>query len=138
MKNTESVPVVIALITVLYHQFRKKLPGFYPRYINSAKWRRRSRMCRQLAANMCQTKGCRRPAHHAHHKRYKNLASWTPIEILDLVALCRSCHAGLHRVEGGRLRQAKKANIYTKRDDILMKTTEDWTSGKIQRKEIVR
>lgn len=136
MENAEAIPVYIAIMAAIWHQLRKKLPSRYERYINSAKWRRRSRICRRLAGGVCQTKGCHRPAHVAHHKRYKNLASWTLIELLDLVALCRNCHAGLHRVEGGRLRQARKSNPYIKRDVILKQTTEDWVSGVISRKEM--
>src|SRR5215207_5757601 len=124
MENAEAIPIWIALIALIYHQLRKKIPGFYPRYINSTKWRRRSRLCRWFAGGKCKTKGCRRAAHHAHHRSYRHLASWTPIELFDLVALCRSCHAGLHRVEGGRLRQARKLNPKVKRDVILKQTTQ--------------
>ena len=133
MDNIEAVPVWIALVIFLYWKFRKKVPGHYERYINSAKWRRRSRACRRWARGICKTIDCRMPAHHAHHKSYRHLDSWSPIEMKDLVALCRGCHAGLHRVEGGRLRQAKKINPYIKRDVILRQTTDDWVSGKIKR-----
>jgi hypothetical protein len=130
--NYEAFPILAGLVIVIYKAVRKKIPGFYLRYINSAKWRRRSRMCRRLAGGRCQTVNCRNAAYHAHHKDYRFLASWTPIEIFDLVALCRSCHAGLHRVEGGRLRRAPGV----KRNIILRKTTDDWVSGKIGQKEI--
>lgn len=133
MENIEAVPVWIGLLLIIYHRLRKKIPNHYDRYINSAKWRKRSRLCRQLAGGICKTQNCRRPAHHAHHKSYRHLASWTPIEMKDLVALCRACHAGLHRVEGGRLRQARLKNPYIKRDVILRQTTDDWVSGKIKR-----
>jgi hypothetical protein len=127
--------VIIVLVVLLYKHYRQKIFGFenfYKRYINTTKWRRRSATCRRLARYKCQTKGCKRVAHHAHHKDYRFLASWTPLEYLDLIALCRPCHSGLHRVEGGRLRQ----NPGVPRNKILRQTTDDWVSGFINRKNI--
>lgn len=131
MENEVFGIVVSTLITatIVYRSLRRRLPWFYDRYINSARWRRRSRFCRQLANGKCRTKGCPFPAHVAHHKSYRFLASWTPLELIDLVALCKSCHMGLHRVEGGRRRQ--RPNV--KRDVILRQVTDDWVSGRIKR-----
>jgi len=128
--------ILVALVIIGYHQIRDKIPGFRERYYASPTWRRRSRWCRRRNWGRCKTIDCRQAAHVAHHKNYRFFASWTPIEVFDLIPLCRSCHNGLHAVAKGRLTQAKRKNPYTKYDDVLTSTTEDWISGRIDRKRI--
>ena len=72
----------------------------------------------------------------AHHRSYRFFASWTPIELIDLVPLCRSCHHGLHQVAKGRLTQERRKDPYIKYDTVLVETTNDWVSGLINRKGI--
>ena len=69
----------------------------YRAYIRSADWRRvRDRYWRSGLPKVCQGCGAIEGL-HLHHRTYKRLGAE---RLTDLVPLCESCHAEVHRGSG--------------------------------------
>ncbi len=67
-------------------------PQYY-QYINSSKWREKSRRCQSLTKKHCiifpQVK-----SHHCHHLTYRNFQKEIPLR--DTVPLCKFAHRIIH------------------------------------------
>lgn len=110
--------VIIAGIAYAFHAINKRLPGYYQRYLSSARWRRRRRWCLRLGVGLC--RACQRmPAHQAHHASYRFLGSITPLELIDLVPLCVKCHRGIHGLHKRRRRLNRRASLRTATTDYI-------------------
>ncbi len=69
-------------------------PGSYTEYLESERWKVLAEACKSLAHYRCSLCGSSEML-NAHHRTYDNLRKKD--EILDLVCLCRKCHADFHK-----------------------------------------